>query len=171
SLPIGGGTGWWVDDVSVNGDATCFTTDTDVIPLEAAYDAARSRVVVSWDLGSQGIPSVGIDRAAGGEPRARGAAPTGYFGPGSWEDLDVKPGRTQDYWVMVAKPGGGETQYGPVEITIPTGSAAPRVLSLGPVRPNPFNPEAALPVTIDRDGPYSLRVFRVHGGLVRTLHR
>lgn len=168
SQPIGGGIGWWIDDVSVNGDASCSTTDVDVIPLDAAYDAARSRVVLRWDLGGLGVSSVGIDRAAAGSPRVRVATPIGYFGPGSWEDPDVEPGRTQDYWVLVSKPGGGEVEYGPVEITIP--ASAPRVFSLGPVRPNPFNPEATLPVTLDRDGPYSLRVFRVDGVLVRTLH-
>src|SRR5262249_21314771 len=144
SQPVGGGTGWWIDDVSVNGDASCSTTDVDVIPLEASYDAPRARVVVRWDLGAAGVSSVGIDRAASGSPRVRVATPTGYFGPGSWEDPDVKEGRTQDYWIVIAKPGQGEIEYGPVEITVPTGS--PPVLSLGPTRPNPFNPEATLPV-------------------------
>jgi flagellar hook assembly protein FlgD len=43
-------------------------------------------------------------------------------------------------------------------------------LALGSVRPNPFNPEATIPVSLDRDGPFTLRVFRVDGTLVRTLH-
>jgi len=46
----------------------------------------------------------------------------------------------------------------------------PRALALGAVRPNPFNPEATLPVTLDRDGPFTLRIYRVDGVLVRTLH-
>ena len=37
------------------------------------------------------------------------------------------------------------------------------------VRPNPFHPVATLPVSLDRDGRFVLRVFRVNGALVRTL--
>ncbi len=167
---VGGGIGWWIDDVAVNGDAGCGTTGSEFIPLDAQYDAAGSRVVVSWDLGSAGVSTVGIDRAVGGGPRVRVANPVGYYGPGSWEDTDLKSGRTQDYWVLVARAGGGETEYGPVEVTVPAGSQTPRVLSLGRIRPNPFNPEATLPVSLDRDGSFALRVYRVDGVLVRTLH-
>jgi hypothetical protein len=170
SAPVGGGIGWWIDDVAVNGNATCGTTGSEFIPLDAHYDAAGSRVVVSWDLGSAGVSTVGIDRAVGGGPRVRVASPVGYYGPGSWEDADLISGRTQDYWLVVAREGGGETEYGPVEITIPAGFRTPRVLALGPVRPNPFNPEATLPVSLDRDGAFALRVYRVDGVLVRTLH-
>ena len=167
---LGGGVGWWIDDVSVNGDATCATTGASFIPLDAQYDATRSRVVVRWDLGSAGVSTVGIDRAAGGGPRVRVADPVGYYGAGSWEDTDLAPGRTQDYWVLVSGEGGAVTEYGPVEVTIPAGSRAPRSLALGAIRPNPFNPEATLPVSLDRDGPFALRVYRVDGVLVRTLH-
>ncbi|HXL15591.1 MAG TPA: M6 family metalloprotease domain-containing protein [Methylomirabilota bacterium] len=170
SLPVGGGSGWWIDDVAVSGDATCATTGAEFIPLEARYDAARSRVVVSWDLGSAGVPTVGIDRAVGGGQRVRVANPAGYYGPGSWEDLDLTPGRTQDYWVLVSREGGAQVEYGPVEVSIPSGSQAPRALALGPARPNPFNPEASFPVALDRDGAFALRVYRVDGVLVRTLH-
>jgi hypothetical protein len=57
-----------------------------------------------------------------------------------------------------------------VEVTVPAGSQTPRVLALGRIRPNPFNPEATLPVSLDRDGTFALRVYRVDGVLVRTLH-
>jgi M6 family metalloprotease-like protein len=167
---VGGGIGWWIDDVAVNGDANCGTTDVDIPPVDAQLDAARNRVVVHWNLGSAGLPTVGIDRAVGNGPREHVADPVGYFGPGSWEDADLTPGQTQYYWVMVPHDGGVQAQYGPVQVTIPAGSRAPRVLALGPVRPNPFNPEATLPVSLDRDGAFTLRVYRVDGVLARTLH-
>jgi hypothetical protein len=167
---LGAGLGWCIDDVAVNGDATCGTTGSEFVPLDARYDAAASNVVVSWDLGSAGVSTVGIDRAAGGGPRVRVANPVGYYGQGSWVDSDSKPGRTQDYWLVLSRAGGGVTEYGPVEVTVPAGSQAPRVLALGPIRPNPFNPEATLPVSLDRDGAFALRVYRVDGVLVRTLH-
>jgi len=170
SQPFGGGTGWWIDDVAVSGDATCGTTGAEDIQLDARYDPTRSRAVVSWDLGGEGVSTVGIDRSVGGGPRARVANPVGYYGPGSWEDPDVAPGRTQDYWVLVSRGDGAPDEYGPVEVSIPSGSQAPRVLTLGFGRPNPFNPEATFPVTLDRDGVFSLRVYRVDGVLVRTLH-
>ncbi len=170
SQPVGGGSGWWIDDVLVSGDATCGTTASEFVPLEARYDAARSRVVVSWDLGGAGVPMVGIDRAVSGGPRVRVASPVGYYGPGSWEDLDLTPGRTQDYWVLVPRDGGAQVEYGPVEVSIPSGSQAPKALALGRARPNPFNPEATFPVALDRDGVFAIRVYRVDGVLVRTLH-
>ena len=170
SEAVGGGIGWWIDDVAVNGDATCATTDVDAIALEAEYDAGRPRVVVRWDLGGAGVSTVGIDRAVDGDPRVRVADPSGYFGPGSWEDLDLKPGRTQSYWVLVAREGAPAAEYGPVQVTIPASPKAPRALALGPIRPNPFNPAATLPYSLDRDGPFAIRVFRVDGVLVRTLY-
>ena len=45
----------------------------------------------------------------------------------------------------------------------------PPALALGPARPNPFNPSAAVTVSLDRAGPFVLRVYRADGTLVRTL--
>jgi M6 family metalloprotease-like protein len=166
----GGGAGWWIDDLQVNGNATCGTTGAEVIPLEAEYDAARKRVVVRWDLGGAGLPTVGIDREPDGGARTRVGNPVGAFGPGTWEDSDLAPGVTYSYWIIAARDGAPDAEYGPVQASVPAGSAAPRAFALGSVRPNPFNPEATIPVSLDRDGPYTLRVFRVDGALVRTLH-
>ena len=170
SLPNGGGQGWWIDDVAVNGTAACATTGVEDVALSAAYDAARARVVLQWDLGSAAVPVLGIDRAAGGGARTRVADLADLSGAGTWEDPDVSPGRTQDYWLVVPREGGGRDEFGPVEVVVPAGSSAPRALALGAIRPNPFNPEATLPVSLDRDGPFTLRVYRVDGVLVRTLH-
>jgi flagellar hook assembly protein FlgD len=37
------------------------------------------------------------------------------------------------------------------------------------VRPNPFRPNATFSVTLDRSGPFVVRVYRADGSLVRTL--
>jgi len=47
----------------------------------------------------------------------------------------------------------------------------PRALALSPVRPNPFRSGAAAVLSLDRDGPFVVRVFAVDGRLVRTLAR
>ena len=164
-----GGSGWWIDDVSVNGDATCATTGAEVIPFDAEYDPVQSRVRVTWDLGGAGYPTVGIERAQDGGSRVRVANPVGYFGPGEWEDRDLAAGTTYSYWVTAPREGAPNLEYGPVRVAIPASPPAPRVLALGPVRPNPFHPAATLPVSLDRDGRFVLRVFRVNGALVRTL--
>ncbi|HMI32348.1 MAG TPA: M6 family metalloprotease domain-containing protein, partial [Candidatus Limnocylindrales bacterium] len=127
----GGGAGWWIDDLAVNGNATCATTGAEVIPLEAEYDAARKRVVVRWDLGGAGLPTVGIDREPDGGTRARVGNPVGFFGPGTWEDSDLAPGLTYSYWIIAARDGAPADEYGPVRASVPAGSAAPRALALG----------------------------------------
>ena len=170
SIPNGGGVGWWIDDVAVNGDATCATTDVSDVTFEGFYDASRGNVALQWDIGFGSAPALGIDRSVDGGPRRRVANLSDLFGPGSWEDADVSPGRVQDYWLVIPRENGGRDEFGPVEVVIPSDSPPKRALELGPVHPNPFNPVANLPVTLDRDGPYSLRVYRVDGVLVRTLH-
>ena len=77
------------------------------------------------------------------------------------------PGLTYSYWITVSRPGELDAEAGPVRVTIPSG--APRVLALGRIRPNPFRPSAQFRVSLDRDGPYVVRVFRADGSLVRTL--
>lgn len=171
SLPLTfGGIGWWIDDVAVNGDATCGTTGVENIVFEGAYDPVQSRVRIRWDMGGAGYPAVGIERALDGQPRVRVANLVGDFGPGEWEDRDLAAGTTYSYWITAPRNGAPDLEFGPVRVVIPTGMPAPRALTLGPVRPNPFNPGATLPVSLDRDGRFLLRVFGVNGALVRTLH-
>src|SRR5207248_47907 len=124
SLPNGGGLGWWIDDVAVNGDAACATTGVNLIPFSADYDASGARIVLRWDLGSIAVAAVGIERAAGGGPRTRVATLADPVGAGLWEDTDVSPGRTQDYWLVVPREGGGQDEYGPVEVVVPAGRSA-----------------------------------------------
>ena len=48
---------------------------------------------------------------------------------------------------------------------------APRVFALSSVRPNPFRTGASVAVSLDRSGPFMVRVFTADGRLVRTLAR
>ncbi|HEY6572834.1 MAG TPA: FlgD immunoglobulin-like domain containing protein, partial [Candidatus Eisenbacteria bacterium] len=54
-------------------------------------------------------------------------------------------------------------------VTEPAPETAPRVNTLGQNRPNPFNPETAIPFSTATRGRVSIRVFDVAGRLVRTL--
>ncbi len=167
SDPSAVGLGWWIDDVAVNGDATCSTTGVEIADFDAVYAPEMGAALIRWDLGGMGYSSVGIDRAPEGGGRARVATPSGYFGPGRYEDRDVTPGRSYLYWLVAEREGSPRVEYGPVRLNVP--ALAPPVLALGPVRPNPFNPDAALTFSLDRDGAFALRVYRADGALVRTL--
>jgi len=48
---------------------------------------------------------------------------------------------------------------------------APRVLAMKRARPNPFRGGTSFAVSLDRDGPFMVRVFSADGRLVRTLAR
>ena len=74
-------------------------------------------------------------------------------------------------WLVASREGEPSAEAGPLVVVVPSGSAAPRVLALGKIRPNPFSMEAAFGVSLDRDGPFMVRVFRADGRLVRTLLR
>ena len=56
-------------------------------------------------------------------------------------------------------------------VGVPAGvdGAPPRALTLSAIVPNPFSGTARFSVSLDRDGPYMLRVYRSDGSLVRTL--
>ena len=165
---LGSGAGWWIDDVATTGDAVCAGTDADAFTFDASYRADRSAVWVSWDLGGEGVPSVRIDRAPVGGDRALLSTPTGYFGSGHLEDPTAEPGQSYLYWLTALRAGGSPLEYGPARVDVPSRAPA---LTLGPVHPNPFRPEARIPVTLDRDGDIVLRIFRADGTLVRTLYR
>ncbi|MBI4363932.1 MAG: M6 family metalloprotease domain-containing protein [Candidatus Latescibacteria bacterium] len=170
SFPSLGGLGWWIDDVRVNGDATCLTTAVEVRRFDASVIAPGPAVRLEWDLEDGAYATVGIDRAVEAEGRGRIATLAGGTGAGSYEDRDVVPGRIYRYWLTAAREGEAGVEAGPVEVAIPATSAAPRALALGRPQPNPFNPSSTIPVSLDRDGPFVLRVLRADGSLVRTLH-
>ena len=61
-----------------------------------------------------------------------------------------------------------DAEAGPITVRV---GEAPRALALSSVQPNPFRAQAALTVSLDRNGPFVVRVFTADGRLVRTLAR
>jgi len=164
------GLGWWIDDVTVTGNDQCAPTAVQVTRFDAAAVPGRAAVVLEWKLADAIGAAVGLDRAFGAEPRRRIATIHPESNEGAFEDTDVIPGVTYSYWITVSRPGELGAEAGPVLVAVPSGSGgAPRVLAMGRIRPNPFRPSAQFSVSLDRDGPYVVRVFRADGSLVRTL--
>lgn len=168
SQPPNGGLGWWIDDVRVAGTAECTTTAVAISLFDAAPDPSGRGILLSWRVADGAGSRVAIDRApaAGGE-RARIAVVAGDA-DGSYADGAVTPGAAYDYWLTASREGEPDAVRGPVRAVAPAG-APPPPLALSAVRPNPFNPEATVGVTLDRPGRFILRVYRADGSAVRTL--
>ncbi|HEX7077960.1 MAG TPA: M6 family metalloprotease domain-containing protein [Candidatus Eisenbacteria bacterium] len=171
SQPPDEGLGWWIDDVLVTGDAPCATTAIELQRFDASAPAGEPPSVrLDWTVSRDRAVTVGIDRAAGSGARSRIATIPGALGDGAYVDLDVAPGGSYRYWLVVSRAGETSVEAGPVPVRVPAeGDGAPRALTLGRIRPNPFNPRATIPVTLDRDAPFVLRVYRADGSAVRTL--
>jgi len=168
---LNGGLGWWIDDVAVTGDDECGTTAVQITRFDGSTVPGRAAVALEWRLADAVGATVELDRALGAEPRRRIATLQVEDRDGAFEDGDVIPGVTYSYWITVSRPGEPDAGAGPILVTVLSGSGggAPRALVLGRIRPNPFRPSAAFSVSLDRDGPYVVRVFRADGSLVRTL--
>jgi len=171
SNSVNGGLGWWIDDVTVTGDDQCATTSVQITRFDAAAVSGRAAVALEWRLADAIGATLGLDRAFGAEPRRHIAMIPVERNDGAFEDADVTPGLTYSYWLTLSRPGDLDAEAGPVLVTVPSGAggSAPRVLAMGRIRPNPFRPNAQFSVSLDRDGPYVVRVFRADGSLVRTL--
>jgi len=157
--------------VAVTGDDECGTTAVQITRLDGSTVPGRAAVALEWRLADAVGATVELDRALGAEPRRRIATLQVEDRDGAFEDGDVIPGVTYSYWITVSRPGEPDAGAGPILVTVLSGSGggAPRALVLGRIRPNPFRPSAAFSVSLDRDGPYVVRVFRADGSLVRTL--
>ena len=167
-----GGLGWWIDDVTVTGDASCVTTAIAVerFTAEPAVNAAAPAVRLEWSVPFYADAVVGIDRADGDGPRRRILTLPAAPGSDGVDDRDVAPGASYSYWLTVAREGEPSAEAGPIRVDVPGGpSPAPRAFALSKVRPNPFRPSATFSVSLDRTGPFMVRVYRADGSLVRTL--
>ena len=71
-------------------------------------------------------------------------------------------------WTLLVAP---DAVAGPIRVTLPAlvPEAAPRVFALSRIHPNPFRPNANVAVSLDRDGPFMVRIYRPDGRVVRTL--
>ncbi len=171
SQPPNEGLGWWIDDVRVNGTDDCTTTAVQVRRFDATPAPGRHAFLLEWDL-AEGIgTTVVIDRSEGFGERQRLATLPWNGASGSYTDEAVVPSVTYRYWLTASRTGDPDAVAGPIEATLPstTPGSPPRVLAIGRVTPNPFAGSAAFSVSLDRDGPYVVRVYRVDGSLVRTL--
>lgn len=167
SEPPNEGLGWWIDDVAVAGTASCATISIAIASFDAAPDPAGGAPAVrlTWSVADGAGGSAGIDREGDDGPRRRIA--TVPSGDGRYRDEAVVPG-VYRYWLTASRDGQPSAEAGPITVTV---GEAPRVLALSPVRPNPFRAGAAMGVSLDRSGPFVVRVFAADGKLVRTLAR
>ncbi|HLQ65685.1 MAG TPA: M6 family metalloprotease domain-containing protein [Candidatus Limnocylindrales bacterium] len=172
SEPPNEGLGWWIDDVTVTGDHTCASTGIAVARFDAAVesDGFGPLVRLGWSVDGATGGVVGIDRAAVGSDQARHRLITlPADGEASYVDRAVSPGSYR-YWLTASREGEPDAEAGPVQVTVPGGGgAAPRVFALSRVHPNPFASDASMSLSLDRDAPFVVRVFRADGRLVRTL--
>jgi immune inhibitor A len=172
STSTGLGLGWWIDDVAVTGSDECATTAIEVTRFDATPVTGRPAVLVSWGLADAVGATVGIDRASATAPRERIVTVPWESRTGQYEDSGVSAGLGYQYWITASRPGEPDATAGPIPVSVPAGvgdGSPPRVLAIGRIRPNPFSPNAAFSVSLDRDGPYVVRVYRADGSLVRTL--
>jgi len=174
SQPPEEGLGWWIDDVRVNGDASCATTAIAVQRFAAEPSAigAPPAVRLEWSVPFYADAVIGVDRADGEGARRRILTLPNDPAGSSFEDRYVLPGGSYSYWLTVAREGEPSVEAGPMRVDVPAGggsSSPPRAFALSKVRPNPFRPNATFSVSLDRSGPFVVRVYRADGALVRTL--
>ncbi len=162
-----GGLGWWIDDVAVTGDAGCATTAIAIEGFDARPDPAGAGIELTWRIADPAGARVALDRAVAGGLRGRIAVLTAAEAAGSYLDRGVSAGGAYDYWLTASREGEPDDSWGPVRAVAPASTPSP--FSLGAIRPNPFNPSAAVTVSLDRPGRFVLRVFRADGTVVRTL--
>jgi hypothetical protein len=162
-----------VDDVTINGDAPCAPVDVAVERFDAVDvpDATPPRVRVSWALPAGVEGTVTLERTVSPLPPVTVLRLPRFQGEGEFDDFGVQEGGEYDYTLRLAREGQADAVAGPIRVVLPPRSppSAPRVFAFAPVRPNPFRANAALAVSLDQDGPFVVRIFRVDGAAVRTL--
>lgn len=167
SEPPNEGLGWWIDDVAVPGSASCAATGIAIASFDAAPEPGPGAPAVrlSWRVADGAGSTVGIDRQ--GDDGSRRRIATRSAGETTYRDADVVPG-VYRYWLVASREGEPSAEAGPITVTV---EAAPRPFALSAVRPNPFRAGASMAVSLDRSGPFVVRVFAADGRLVRTLAR
>jgi len=173
SVPPNGGAGWWIDDISIDGTAPCAPVSIaiDRFTATAEENASPPRVRLEWALSQGTSATVDLRRSVAGLPQVSIIRIPSFSGEGAAEDVDVVPGLSYDYSLHVVRDGVPDVVAGPIRVTVPALAPpqAPRVFDFAPVRPNPFHPEAGLVVSLDRDGPFMVRIYSPDGRLVRSM--
>ena len=174
AVPPNGGNGWWIDDISIDGgDAPCAPVEVAVDQFSAGLVEGSDppRVRLQWSVTQGASGAVDLRRALSGFNPVSFVRIPDFTGAGAIEDANLLRGADYDYTLHFIRDGVPDLVAGPVRVSIPAPAppAAPKVFSLSRIRPNPFNPDARLVVSLDRDGPFVVRIVRPDGTLVRTM--
>jgi len=173
AVPPNDGLGWYIDDVTVSGDAPCAPVEAAIERFTAAAveGASPPRVLLEWTVPLSSPLDLSVERALPEAAPVVLVTLPNFGGSGSIEDAGVLPGATYDYYLRGGRPGLPDVLAGPLRVSLPNPSPpmAPRVLALSSIRPNPFHPSAGMAVSLDRDGPFMVRIYRTDGRLVRTM--
>ncbi len=86
-----------------------------------------------------------------------------------WLDRRVEAGVTYYYKLQQLDIDGSSRFYGPVRVSVTSGSTAPSAFRLYPAFPNPFNPATNLSYDLPTEAEVKLEVFDVNGRRVRVL--
>lgn len=173
SVPPNDGLGWYIDDVTVSGDAPCAPVEAAIERFTAAAvpGANPPRVRLEWTVPVSSPLDLTVERAEPESPPVVLVQIPRFGGEGSIEDAGVLPGASYDYYLRGRRAGLPDVLAGPLRVSLPNTSPpmAPRVFALSAVHPNPFRPAAGMAVSLDRDGPFMVRIYRTDGRLVRTM--
>ncbi len=148
------------------------------LPVQPRYTFTRQSdaMTVELDTGLAGYPPLqyefmGCEWVHEKAPHIHVLAPSnGTFVPGVAEPVPGDPASQ----IVVSLPGvelGGAGQHvlWPAPDDLSPVKEVPAVASAVRVFPNPFNPTTTIAFQLERPGPVRLRVFDLHGSLVRTL--
>ena len=143
-------------------------------PVEGAFYAAvtgRESVTLRWTLADPwGIVSLDVLRSTdGGRSYERlNASPLEPLSPGSYVDIDVRPGEELWYKLVATLTDGTQDVVDPGVISARVDGTLG--LALSPPMPNPFSGSASFEYTVPQDGgPVTLVVYDLAGRRVRTL--
>jgi hypothetical protein len=136
---------------------------TSISVVETDSRAEVGRVFLEWYAPGDEILSIDLYRRTEGSVWALVAHPTADSRRRiTYEDTDVLPGARYGYRLVVRDVYGGE-QSAESWVSVPSGDAAPRVLSLQPARPNPFGERVTFRFGLPAAGRVRVAVFDIHG--------
>lgn len=88
-----------------------------------------------------------------------------------YTDEDLEDEGTYYYWLLNSDLDGQDYYYGPssIQYSLPGDDIPepPQTTSLGPIYPNPFNPNAVIPINLKNDSTVSLKIYNNRGQEVR----
>jgi hypothetical protein len=160
-VDFGEGLQYYFDRIAVGLPVPVLITRFDAVAVDGG-------VAVGWELHSdEAIDGYALYRAEGGSSTWAAIAQGPVGTTGAYLDRGVEPGKNYHYQLLVRAADGDEFRSQSVSVT--TRALA---LTLGPNRPNPFNPRTVIPYELPA-APQSthvrLLILDVAGRVVRTL--